>query len=508
MSLWRSPFPDLDTAPAMVHDEVLGGAAPGRVAILDAATGGSLTYAELLERATRLAGGLRGCGARRGDVLAVIAFNGPDFPVVAHGALLAGLTLAPASPLLTARELTAFLRQSGARYVVADTGALPKAAEAGEAAGVERLFGVSSPPLGEPVAPDAQDPRATAFLFSSSGTTGLPKSVMQSHAASVALLRQVAAVPLTRARADDVLAGIVPFAHVFGLASLNHALRAGATIVTLPRFELEAFLRMIEEHRVTMVFAVPPIARALARHPLVDSFDLSSLRLLMLSAAPCPAELERAVEARLGCTVGQALGMTEGAPISLPSEPVCHGSSGLLAPSTEAIVVDPNSGERVGAEETGELWVRGPQLMSGYLGNEVATLATVDADGWLHSGDVVRFDDDGNLFVVDRLKELIKVRGHHVAPAQLEAELIAHPAVADAAVVPRPDEDAGEVPVAYVSLLDDIDPAALYAWVAERVAPYKRLADVIVVDEVPRSPTGKLLRRVLVDLERGVAAPA
>jgi acyl-CoA synthetase (AMP-forming)/AMP-acid ligase II len=189
-------------------------------------------------------------------------------------------------------------------------------------------------------------------------------------------------------------------------------------------------------------------------------------------------------------------------------EPVCHGSSGVLAPSTEAIVVDPESGERVGAEETGELWFRGPQVMRGYFRDEVATLATIDADGWLHTGDLVRFDDDGNLFVVDRLKELIKVRGYHVAPAQLEAELTAHPAVADAAVVPRPDEDAGEVPVAYVSLRDDVEPTALAAWVAGRVAPYKRLADVIVVDEVPRSPTGKVLRRVLVEQERGVAAPA
>jgi acyl-CoA synthetase (AMP-forming)/AMP-acid ligase II len=257
---------------------------------------------------------------------------------------------------------------------------------------------------------------------------------------------------------------------------------------------------------VTMVFAVPPIARALARHPMVDRFDLSSLRLVILSAAPCPSEPELECEARLGCTVGQALGMTEGAPISLPSEPVCHGSSGLLAASTEAIVVDPDSGERVGAQETGELWVRGPQVMRGYLGNEVATLTAIDADGWLRSGDLVRFDEDGHLFVVDRLKELIKVRGYHVAPAQLEAELTAHPAVADAAVVPCPDEESGEVPVAYVSLLKDVDPAALALWVAERVAPYKRLADVIVVDEVPRSPTGKLLRRVLVERERGVAA--
>jgi acyl-CoA synthetase (AMP-forming)/AMP-acid ligase II len=222
--------------------------------------------------------------------------------------------------------------------------------------------------------------------------------------------------------------------------------------VTLPRFELEALLRLIEQHRVTVAFAVPPIARTLARDPLVERYDLSSLRLILLSAAPCPADIERACEERLGCTVAQGLGMSEAAPITLPSEPVCHGSAGRLVPSTEAVVVDPDSGARLDTDATGELWVRGPQLMRGYLGDAPATLATIDADGWLHTGDLVRFDDDGNLFVVDRLKELIKVGGHHVAPAQLEAELISHPAVSDAAVVPRPDEERGELPVGYVAL--------------------------------------------------------
>ena len=156
---------------------------------------------------------------------------------------------------------------------------------------------------------------------------------------------------------------------------------------------------------------------------------------------------------------------------------------------------------------TGELWVRGPQLMRGYLGDDAATAATVDPEGWLHTGDLGRFDAAGNLFLTDRLKELIKVRGYQVAPAQLEAELIAHPAVADVAVVPRPTRDSGEVPVAYVTLCAPAEPAAIAAWLAERVAPYKRLAEVVVVDAIPRAPTGKLLRRVLVERERAAARP-
>jgi acyl-CoA synthetase (AMP-forming)/AMP-acid ligase II len=205
--------------------------------------------------------------------------------------------------------------------------------------------------------------------------------------------------------------------------------------------------------------------------------------------------------------VGQGLGMTEAAPIALPENPVRHGSTGRLVPGTQAMIVDPDTSERLGEGVTGELWFRGPQLMSGYLGDAAATAATIDAEGWLHSGDLGHFDADGNLFLVDRLKELIKVRGYQVAPAQLEAELTAHPAVADAAVVPRPDEESGEVPVAYVALCEPAEPGAIAAWVAERVAPYKRLADVIVVDAIPRAPTGKLLRRVLVERERAAVGP-
>jgi acyl-CoA synthetase (AMP-forming)/AMP-acid ligase II len=301
-------------------------------------------------------------------------------------------------------------------------------------------------------------------------------------------------------------AGCSRWAHIFGSVLLNSTLRAGARIVTLPRFELEAFLAMVQEHRVTVVAAVPPLARALARHPLIDRYDLSSLRLVLIGAAPCPTEIERECGARLGCAVGQSFGMTELAPIALPEEEWRPGALGRLVPGVEAVVVDRDSGARLGAGETGELWLRGPALMAGYLGDEIATKATIDAQGWLHSGDLALFDEDGHLFVVDRLKELIKCRGYQVAPAQLEAELALHPAVADAAVVGRPDEEAGERPVAYVALRAPARPAEILAWLAGRVAPYKRPIEVVVVDEVPRNRTGKLLRRVLVECDRERAA--
>jgi acyl-CoA synthetase (AMP-forming)/AMP-acid ligase II len=201
----------------------------------------------------------------------------------------------------------------------------------------------------------------------------------------------------------------------------------------------------------------------------------------------------------------QGYGMTEtSAPIPIPDRRfgTPPGSVGRLAPNTELRVVDPATGADLPAGEVGELWVRGPQLMSGYLGNREATAETLDADGWLHTGDLVRFDADGWLFVVDRVKELIKYKGHQVAPAQLEALLGAHPAVADCAVVGRPDEAAGEIPVAYVVRRRDVDAAELVDHVAERVSPHRRVRAVVFVDEIPRSPAGKVLRRILADRER------
>jgi acyl-CoA synthetase (AMP-forming)/AMP-acid ligase II len=507
-TVWRNRDCDLDLEPGLLHEEALGGAErwADRVAVRDAASGAAIAYGDLADRVRGFAAGLRARGARRGDVLTLVASNGPGFPVAMHGTLAAGLTLAPASPLLTAHELGTFLRQVGARFLVADAGALPTAAQVARAAGVEVVLALESRPATEPSAPEAVDPRAIALLMSSSGTSGLPKSAAHTHAGAVAMLRGFAAFPLTRLGPDDVVGGVIPMAHTFGSVLLNSTLRAGARVVTLPRFELEAFLAMVQEHGVTVVAAVPPLARALARHPLVDRYDLSSLRLVLIGAAPCPTAIERECRARLGCVVGQSFGMTELAPIALPEEPWHPGSLGRLVPGIEAVVVDRDGGARLGAGETGELWLRGPALMAGYLGDETATAATIDPQGWLHTGDLARFDEEGRLFVVDRLKELIKCRGYQVAPAQLEAELALHPAVADAAVVPRPDEEAGERPVAYVALRAPARPREILEWLAPRVAPYKRPAEVVVVDEIPRNPTGKLLRRVLAARERERAA--
>jgi acyl-CoA synthetase (AMP-forming)/AMP-acid ligase II len=309
---------------------------------------------------------------------------------------------------------------------------------------------------------------------------------------------------LTLGPQDTVLA-VAPMYHCMGLICVVlNALCQGATVATMPRFELEAFLRVIEDRRVTASIVAPPVALALARHPMVDNFDLSSLRWLGSGAAPLDPAIEQASAERLGCIVGQGYGMSEAtAAIAVLNtndpDAIEPGTVGPLLPGVEARVIDPDTGSDLGADSEGELLIRGPQLMRGYRGRPDATAATIDADGWLHTGDVATITPDGVLRITDRLKELIKVKGFQVAPAELEGLLCAHAAVADAAVVGIPDEDAGEVPKAFVVACDDVAADDLMAWVAERVAPHKRVRAVEFVDQIAKLPSGKILRRLLRD---------
>jgi acyl-CoA synthetase (AMP-forming)/AMP-acid ligase II len=238
---------------------------------------------------------------------------------------------------------------------------------------------------------------------------------------------------------------------------------------------------------------------------VVDKYDLSSLRWILSGAAPLGADLAAACAARLGCRVVQGYGLTETSPVTHVSPPDDRnrpGTVGLLVANTECKIVDPATGRPLGPNEDGELWMRGPQVMKGYLKNPGATAAVIDADGFFHSGDIGHVDEDGYFRIVDRLKELIKYKGLQVAPAELEAVLLTHPAVADAAVIPIPNEEAGEVPKAFVVRRGDVTEDALMAYVAERVAPYKKIRALEILEQIPKSPSGKILRRVLVERER------
>jgi acyl-CoA synthetase (AMP-forming)/AMP-acid ligase II len=276
----------------------------------------------------------------------------------------------------------------------------------------------------------------------------------------------------------------------------------------MPRFDLREFLQAVQDHRITRAYVVPPIALALAKHPLVDEFDLSSVEYTLSGAAPLSADLEMACGERLGCRMQQGYGMTEASPVThlVGDERAGEipGSVGHPVSNTECRLVDLGTGEDAPPGEPGELWIRGPQVMKGYLNQPDATAGTIDPDGWLRTGDVATIDEDGAFWIVDRVKELIKYKGYQIAPAELEALLLTHPAITDAAVIPLPDEEAGEVPKAFVAG-GGITAEEVTAFVAERVAPYKKLRAVELIDEIPKSPSGKILRRVLIERERAAA---
>ena len=464
---------------------VLGEAAArgDRDALVDGPSGRCLSYRALGEQVRGLAAGLAARGIEKGEVVAIYMPNLPEYALVFHGVCTAGAVNTTVNPLYTAGELAYQLRDSGARMLVTVPPFLDAAREAAEEVGGIELVVVGeaegATPLGELIAPGAGPPDTTidpgkdlAVLPYSSGTTGMPKGVMLTHRNLVANVNQTNA--LLRVGPEDVLIGVLPFFHIYGMTVImNLALYAGARVVTMPRFELEQFLDLIETHNVTHIFIVPPIALALAKHPAVEGRDLSSLRVTMSGAAPLGAELADQVSERIGGVVMQGYGLTETSPVTHgnPIDPgrVKPGTIGPPVPETECRLVDPESGEDLGIGERGELWIRGPQVMSGYLNNPEATAATIDEDGWLHTGDVAVVDEDGYFQIVDRLKELIKYKGFQVPPAELEALLISHPAVTDAAVIGVPDEEAGELPKAFVVAEEEASDEELLEFVAERV---------------------------------------
>ena len=485
-------------------------------ALVDGPSGRTLTYGQLRDAVAAFRQGLVARGFAKGETLAIFMPNLPEYAVAFHGAASAGGHVTTANPLYTAGELGHQLRDSEAKFLLTVPPLLDVALAAAADSSVEEVFVLGEDERATPVAEllgaaageeVAIDPGADlAALPYSSGTTGLPKGVMLTHRNLVANLVQTQEA--LQLDSDDTLIGCLPFFHIYGMTVImNLGLRGGATIVTMPRFDLGQFLDIIEEHGATVGFIVPPIALALAKHPAVEGRDLSSLKLLMSGAAPLGSELTGQVEERLGCLVIQGYGMTETSPVThvIPIDPERNrpGTIGPPLRATECRLVDPDSGADVDEGERGELWIRGPQVMRGYLNNEEATAATIDADGWLHTGDIAVLED-GYYKIVDRLKELIKFKGFQVAPAELEALILGHPEVADVAVIGVPDEEAGELPKAFVVAAgEELDSEALMEWVAGQVSPQKRIRLVETIAEIPKSASGKILRRELMARERG-----
>jgi acyl-CoA synthetase (AMP-forming)/AMP-acid ligase II len=526
----RSPFPDVEIPDVSFTDFVLARAHEfgERPALVDGSNGRTITYEQLASSVGMVAASLAERGFSKGDVLAHYAPNLPEYAVMFHGVATAGGVNTTANPLLTVEEFAAQLRDSRARLIVTVPELLGKASAAAEQADVEEIFVYGEAPGATPFSsllrPGIESPQVPVDPASdlvalpySSGTTGLHKGVMLTHRNLVANIRQCthpAASPKTDAEfSEERAVAVLPFFHIYGLVVImNIPLFRGAMIVTMPRFDLAEFLRVIQDYGITRAWVVPPIVLALAKHPLVDEYDLSSLEYVNSGAAPLSAELEVACGERLGCRMQQGYGMTE-------TSPVTHwvtdflagkmpGAIGPAIPNTECRIVDVATGEDAGVGEPGELSIRGPQVMKGYLGNPEATARTIDSDDWLHTGDIARVDESGELRIVDRMKELIKYKGYQVAPAELEALLLTHPVIADAAVIPLPDEEAGEVPKAFVVTAGDatLTPDEVIQFVADRVAPYKKVRAVEIIDEIPKSASGKILRRVLIERRPAVSA--
>lgn len=514
MIIHTSPLPEVDIPEVPITEFVLRRVSdhPDRVALIDGPSGRSYTFQQLSDAIHALAGGLAARGFGRGNTLALMAPNVPEYAIVFHAVAVVGGTVTTINPTYGAEEVAFQLRDAGATELVtigmfAEV-ALAAAAQVGitEVITLDGAEGTTSilSIFGEPVAQTPVDVRDDVVVLPySSGTTGLPKGVMLTHHNLVANICQCDHAIVYTPDGEVALA-FLPFFHIYGMQVLMNGLLAnGVTVVTLPRFDLDQALGLVQQHRISRFFAVPPVVLALAKHPAVDNYDLSSLKQVFSGAAPLGGEIALEASARIGCEVVQGYGMTELSPVSHTTPPGMFksGSSGVTVSNTESRIVDPETGEDQPVGGTGELWVRGPQVMKGYLNNAEATEATIDADGWLHTGDVAVIDEDGHMTVVDRVKELIKYNGFQVPPAELEALLITHPAVLDVAVIGIPDDSAGELPKAFVVRAPgaEIDEDGVKEFVREHVASYKQIRLVEFVDEIPKSASGKILRRMLRD---------
>jgi long-chain acyl-CoA synthetase len=441
-------------------------------------------------RLAALAGGLAGSLARRGvtagDRVALMSSNRPEFVVAVQAIWRLGAAVVLFSPAWKQAEVSHAVRITGPVHAVGDHPLL--------AAQLPMLD------LDEPVspaehAPAALDPAADAVLVFSSGTTGLPKAVRHTHGSLAAAVRHWRdALGLT---ANDRMQIATPPSHILGLLNIVTALETGAWLRLHRRFDLDRLLSCIEQDRITVEMAVAPIALALAGHPKLESYDLSSLRYIMWGATPVTPSVAEIVTRRTGVGWLPAYGASELPVIACnPVRGARLDSAGHPVPGVEVRVVSLDSHEPVAAGETGEIEVRSASLMAGYLPAD----ATEEAlhDGWYRTGDVGHLDADSWLRITDRCKEMIKVRGFQVAPAEVEGVLLGHPAVADCAVFGIPDAADGEAVIAACTVrADSVTPEDLIAYVGERLASYKRPRRVVLVDEIPRLPSGKVLRRVL-----------
>ncbi|KAL2329244.1 hypothetical protein Fmac_022671 [Flemingia macrophylla] len=476
------------------------------------------TYGDTHLLTRKVAAGMSKLGVRKGDVIMILLPNSPEFVFSFMAASMLGAVATTANPFYTAPEISKQLAAAKPKLAVTLAAHVYKL---DFDSGLEVVVTVDDPPENcvsfaevsagaeESGVPEedisAEDAVALPF---SSGTTGLAKGVVLTHKSLVSSVAQQmeGENPNFYMTEDDVVLCVLPLFHVFAMhCVMMCALRAGSAILLIQKFEIRSLLEAIERHRVSVAMVVPPLVVALVKNPAVEDYDLSSIRIVMSGAAPLGQQLEEALQNRLpNAILGQGYGMTEAGPVvsmclgfakyPFPSK---SGSCGSVVRNAELKVIDPKTGYSLPRNHSGEICIRGPQIMKGYLNDKKATIATIDVDGWLHTGDIGYVDDDDEVFLVDRIKEIIKFKGFQVPPAEIEDLLMSHPSISDAAVVPQEDDVAGEVPVAFVVAFD-LTEEDVKDFIAKQVVFYKRLRKVYFVHSIPKSQSGKILRKELI----------
>ncbi|XP_028796173.1 4-coumarate--CoA ligase-like 5 [Neltuma alba] len=496
----------------------------GKLAFVDAATGRHFTFPQLWRAVHSVAASLSDFGIRKGHVVLLLSPNSIYFPVVCLAVMSLGAIITTTNPLNTTREIAKQISDSKPALAFTIRPLLPKITatsnlpivlmEEDSAAAITEPKIVTT--LGkmmktEPRASQARDRVCqddTATLLYSSGTTGPSKGVISSHRNLMAMVQIISG--RFNMDKEETFICTVPMFHIYGLvAFVTSPLASGSTTVVLSTFDMGDMLLAIQKYRATYLPLVPPILVAMMNgaDAIKTKYDLRSLHSVMSGGAPLSKEVvEGFVDKFPNVTILQGYGLTEstgvGASTDSLEESRRYGTAGLLTPGTEAKVVDPETGEALPPNRTGELWLRGPTIMKGYFSNEEATSSTLDSEGWLRTGDICYIDGDGYIFIVDRLKELIKYKGYQVPPAELEALLLTHHAISDAAVIPFPDKEVGQYPMAYVVRKrgGDVSEKEIMDFVAAQVAPYKRIRRVAFISSIPKNPSGKILRKDLIKL--------
>ncbi|KAL3535361.1 hypothetical protein ACH5RR_003822 [Cinchona calisaya] len=498
-----------------------------RPCLIKGTTGDIYTYADVELITRKVAAGLDKIGIQQGEVIMLLLQNSPEFVFAFFGASYRGAISTTANPFYKPAEIEKQAKASKAKLIITQACYVEKVKDFAKENNVT-IMCIDDPMEGclnfsELLSADENDipavkinPNDVVALPYSSGTTGLPKGVMLTHKGLVTSVAQQVdgENPNLHFHKEDVIMCVLPMFHIYSLNSvLLCGLRVGAAILIMQKFEINALLELAQKYKVTIAPFVPPIVLEIAKSPVVDKYDLSSIRMVISGAAPMGTELEDTVRSKLpNAILGQGYGMTEAGSVlsmclAFAKEPfdVKSGACGTVVRNAEMKIVDPETNLSLPRNQAGEICIRGDQIMKGYLNDPEATNNTIDKKGWLHTGDIGYIDDDNEVFIVDRLKELIKYKGFQVAPAELEAMLISHPCISDAAVVPMKDEEAGEVPVAFVVRANGskISEDDIKQYISKQVIFYKRIHRVIFMDKIPKAPSGKILRK---DLRAKLAA--